>query len=77
MLRGLFAAGIALTHFVWLRPGILLIALIPVVLLCCIAAFCAQRIAWFPLAVLWCLAGRVVRGNGAAPCAGSRACSTL
>ena len=53
----LFASGIALSHFVWLRPGILLIALIPVVLLCCIAAFCAQRIAWFPLAVLWCLLG--------------------
>ncbi|HSZ16647.1 MAG TPA: ComEC/Rec2 family competence protein [Terracidiphilus sp.] len=53
----LFAAGIALSHFVWLRPAILLIALIPVVLLCGIAAFHAQRIAWFPLAVLWCLLG--------------------
>ncbi len=53
----LFAAGIALTQVAWLRPPLLLIALIPVAVLCCLAAFRAQRILWIPLATLWCLLG--------------------
>ena len=53
----LFAAGIALAHGEWLRPGLMLVALVPVALLCCIAAFKAQRIVWLPLAVLWLLLG--------------------
>ena len=53
----LFAAGIALTQAVWLRPSLVLVALAPVALLCCIAAFRAQRVLWLPLAVLWCLLG--------------------
>ena len=44
-------------HWAWLRPGIVLIALAPVALLCCVAAFRAQRIVWIPLAALWCLLG--------------------
>lgn len=53
----LFALGIALTHAVWLRPSIVLVALLPLALTCSIAAFRAQRIVWFPLAALWCLLG--------------------
>jgi competence protein ComEC len=53
----LFAAGIALAQVVWLRPSFVLIALAEVAVLCCIAAFRAQPVAWLPLAVLWCLLG--------------------
>ena len=53
----LFALGIVVADFVWLRPAYLLIALIPVAILCGIAALRAQRIVWFPLAALWCLLG--------------------
>ena len=53
----LFAAGIALTEFVWLRPSVVLIAFVPVAVLCCFAALRAQRIVWLPLALLWCLLG--------------------
>jgi len=53
----LFAAGIALSYFAWLRPGIVLIALAPTATLCGLAAFRGQRIVWVPLATLWCLLG--------------------
>ena len=53
----LFALGVVIANFVWLRPAYLLIALVPVAILCGIAALRAQRIAWAPLAVLWCLLG--------------------
>jgi competence protein ComEC len=53
----LFAAGIALSHWLWLRPSLVLIALGLVAVLCGVAAFRAQRVAWLPLAVLWCLLG--------------------
>ena len=53
----LFAMGIAATHWVWLRPGLVLAALALVVALCGIAAMKAQRITWVPLAALWCLLG--------------------
>jgi competence protein ComEC len=53
----LFAAGIAAAHWLWLRPSLVLIALALVAALCCLAAFRAQRIAWLPLALLWCLLG--------------------
>ena len=53
----LFAAGIALTQTVWLRPGFVLLALLPVAVLCSFAAFRAQRVVWLPVAVLWCLLG--------------------
>jgi len=53
----LFAAGIAVTHFLWLRPSVVLIALALVAVLCGVAAFRAQRIAWLPLAALWLLLG--------------------
>ena len=53
----LFAAGIFLAHAAWLRPTFLLVALAPVAVLCCVAAITAQRIAWVPVAVMWCLLG--------------------
>ncbi len=53
----LFALGIAIVHWMWLRPGYLMIALLPAGALCAIAAFRARRIAWIPLGVLWCLLG--------------------
>ena len=52
-----FAAGIALTHWLWAPPSLALIALAFVAALCGLAAFHAQRIAWLPMAVLWCLLG--------------------
>lgn len=53
----LFALGIVIAHYVWLRPSYLLIALIPLAVLCGLSAFRAQRISWLPLAVLWCALG--------------------
>lgn len=53
----LFALGIVISHFVWLRPAYLLLALAPVAFLCAIAALRTQRTAWLPLAFLWCLLG--------------------
>jgi competence protein ComEC len=53
----LFAAGISLTHWLWLRPSLVLSALALVAVLCAAAAWQAQRVAWLTLAVLWCLLG--------------------
>ena len=53
----LFAAGIAATRALWLRPSLMLVALALVAVLCGVAAFRAQRIVWLPLAVLWLLLG--------------------
>ena len=53
----LFAVGIAVTHWLYLRPSLVLIALALVAVLCGVAAFRAQRIVWLPLAALWLLLG--------------------
>jgi competence protein ComEC len=53
----LFAAGIAVTRFLWLRPSIVLLAMAMVAVLCGVAAIRAQRIAWLPVTVLWLLLG--------------------
>jgi competence protein ComEC len=53
----LFAAGIVIAQFVWLRPSLVLVALVAIALLCAIAALRAPRVAWLPLAALWCLLG--------------------
>jgi competence protein ComEC len=53
----LFAAGIVIAHWLWLRPSLLLIALALISALCVLAALRAQRIAGLPLAVLWLLLG--------------------
>ncbi len=53
----LFALGILLARLHWLQPAWLLLALVPVAVLCWMAAVRAPRVAWLPLAVLWCLLG--------------------
>jgi competence protein ComEC len=53
----LFAAGITLAHFVWMRPSFVLIALFLAVPPCVLAAFRAQRIVSLPLALLWIALG--------------------
>lgn len=53
----ILAFGIATTHWIWLRPSFLLIALALVALLCGLAAFRAQRIVWIPAGFLFCLLG--------------------
>jgi len=53
----LFASGIALTYWTWLRPSGVLIALGLIAALCGFAAWRAQRIAWLPMATMWCLLG--------------------
>ena len=55
----LFAAGIAAAQplALYLRSSLTLIALVPLAILCGLAALRAQRIAWLPLAVLWLLLG--------------------
>jgi competence protein ComEC len=53
----LFAAGIAVAHWLWLRPSLVLLAVILLATLCCVAALRAQRIVWAPLAALWLLLG--------------------
>ena len=53
----LFAAGIAVARTLYLRPSLVLVALTLVAVLCGVAAFRAQRIAWLPLAALWLLLG--------------------
>jgi competence protein ComEC len=53
----LFAAGIAASQFLWLRPSLVLIAVGLLMVVCGVAVFRAQRIVWLPLAVLWLLLG--------------------
>lgn len=53
----LFAAGITLAHFTWMRPSVLLVSLLPTTILCSLAAFRAQRVAWVPLGAIWVLLG--------------------
>jgi len=53
----LFAGGIALTYWTWLRPSVVLVGLGFVAVFCGVAAWRAQRIAWLPMAALWCLLG--------------------
>jgi competence protein ComEC len=53
----LFALGILCAHWLWLRPSLLLLSLLPVSALVILASFRAQRILWLPLATLWLLLG--------------------
>jgi competence protein ComEC len=53
----LFSLGIVVAHYLWLRPSYLLIALLPAAVLCGVSALRAQRIAWLPLALFWCMLG--------------------
>lgn len=53
----LFAVGIVISHYVWLRPAWLLLSLAPLAVLCGLAALRAQRMIWLPLGALWCALG--------------------
>lgn len=53
----LFAVGIAVAHWLYLRPSLVLAALAAMAILCGISALGAQKIMWLPLAALWCLLG--------------------
>ena len=53
----LFALGITASRFIWLRPGYVFAGVMLAALLCLCAAVRAQRVAWVPLGVLWCLLG--------------------
>ena len=53
----LFALGITVAHWLWMRPSLVLVAMVLVAALCAVAALRAQRIAWLPLAILWCFLG--------------------
>ena len=53
----LFAMGIALAHWFWLQPSLLLVALGIIAILTGAAALRARRIVWAPLAILWCTLG--------------------
>ena len=46
----LYATGVVVAHWLWLRPSLVLVALAAVLVLCGLAAFRAQRIVWLPLA---------------------------
>jgi len=53
----LFALGIVIARYVWLRPAWLLLALAPIALLTAVAAIRSQRLIWLPMGVLWCFLG--------------------
>ncbi len=53
----LFAAGIVIANWIWLRPSLVLIAVAAMAYLCALTVLRAQRIAWIPMAILWLLLG--------------------
>jgi competence protein ComEC len=53
----LFSLGITVAYWVFLSPSMVLCSLLLVAILCVMSAFLAERIAWLPTAVLWCLLG--------------------
>lgn len=53
----LFAAGIVIAHYIWLRPAWLLVSLPLIASLSGLAALRAQRIVWLPLGLLWSILG--------------------
>ena len=53
----LFAAGIALARFVWLRPSLMLVGVAVLAGLGCLAALKAQRTGWIAIGALWMVLG--------------------
>src|SRR6476469_287543 len=53
----LFALGISLAKFIWLRPSYVLLGLALISVGCGVAAIRAQRASWVALAPLWILLG--------------------
>ncbi len=52
-----FSCGILIARFVWLNPGLLLVAVLLCAAVCVIAAYLAQRVSLLPLAGLFLLLG--------------------
>jgi competence protein ComEC len=52
-----FSCGILIARFVWLNPGLLLVAALLCAAVCAIAAYLAQRVSLLPLAGLFLLLG--------------------
>lgn len=53
----LFAAGIIIAHYIWLRPAWLLLSLAPIAVVAGVAALRAQRMIWLPMGLLWSVLG--------------------
>src|ERR1700759_3746075 len=53
----LFAGGALVAHFAWVRPPILLVALLAFAAVCCVAGLRALRMATLPLILFWILLG--------------------
>jgi competence protein ComEC len=53
----LFACGIVVAAHLWLRPSLVLIAILLIAGLCAFANLRTPRVAWAPLATLWLLLG--------------------
>jgi len=53
----LFALGILFSRQIWLRPGLVLVAMALLAAVCFVALQRAQRIVWLPLGVIWILLG--------------------
>lgn len=53
----LFACGVVFARVVWIKPPVLLTALIACALVCGFAAVRALRVVLLPVALLWCLLG--------------------
>ncbi len=56
----LFAAGIVIANWIWLRPSVVLMTLASIAGICALAVRRggrAQRMAWLPMATLWLLLG--------------------
>lgn len=53
----LFAAGIVIADWLWLRPPMMLLAIAAVAGLCAASAWRAPRVIWLPVGVLWLLLG--------------------
>jgi competence protein ComEC len=52
-----FATGVLIAHYIWIRPAWLLLSLAPISALCGLAGCRTQRMMWVPLGVLWCALG--------------------
>jgi len=53
----LFAAGILVARWLWLRPSLVLLSVVALAGIAAFAAFRAARVAWVPMALLWLLLG--------------------
>src|SRR5262245_6866683 len=53
----LFAIGIVIARYIWLRPAWLLLSTAPFAILSGLAALRAQRMIWLSVGVLWCILG--------------------